>query len=92
MCEGRLCLCALSGAYALVRVRRGAEDVFSTTAARMSAFNAFSSILSPSWNGKTAYSPVLEFADRGTREAFSQRVLAALLRQHPHAFDDEAAA
>ena len=28
--------------------------------------------------GKTAYSPVLEFADRGTREAFSQRVIAAI--------------
>ena len=27
----------------------GGEDVFSATAARMSAFNAFSSILSPSW-------------------------------------------
>src|SRR5207247_3833931 len=35
--------------YALVPGRRAAEDVFSATAARMSAFNAFSSILSPSW-------------------------------------------
>jgi len=31
------------------RARRKAYDVFSATAARMSAFNAFSSILSPSW-------------------------------------------
>ena len=38
--------------------------------------------------GKTAYSPVLEFADRGTREAFSQRAIAALLRAHPQAFAD----
>ena len=42
--------------------------------------------------GKTAYSPVLEFADRGTREAFSQRVLARLLEQYPRAFDEEAVA
>ena len=38
--------------------------------------------------GKTAYSPVLEFADRGTREAFSQRVITALLGAYPHAFDE----
>ena len=42
--------------------------------------------------GKTAYSPVLEFTDRATRDAFSQRVLARLLEQHPHAFDEEAVA
>ena len=42
--------------------------------------------------GKIAYSPVLEFADRGTHEAFGQRAIAALLRAHPHAFDDEAGA
>jgi hypothetical protein len=39
---------SLSVAYALVPGRRAAEDVFSATAARISAFNAFSSILSPS--------------------------------------------
>src|SRR5882757_7775186 len=39
----------LSVVYALVPGRWAAEDVFSATAARMSAFNAFSSILSPSW-------------------------------------------
>jgi hypothetical protein len=32
-----------------VRPRRYRTDVFSATAARMSAFNTFSSILSPSW-------------------------------------------
>src|SRR5580704_13208854 len=40
---------SLSVVYALVPGRRAAEDVFRATAARMSAFNAFSSILSPSW-------------------------------------------
>src|SRR5205807_2125346 len=35
--------------YALAAGRRAAEDVFSATAARMSAFNALSSIVSPSW-------------------------------------------
>ena len=34
--------------YALVPGRSAAEDVFSAMAARMSAFNAFSSMLSPS--------------------------------------------
>jgi hypothetical protein len=40
---------SLSVAYALFPGRRAAEDVFSATAARMSAFNAFSSISLPSW-------------------------------------------
>ena len=40
---------SLSVVYALVPGRWAAEDVFSATASRMSAFNAFSSILSPSW-------------------------------------------
>src|SRR5205807_2193956 len=40
---------SLSVVYALVPGRWAAEDVFSAAAARMSAFNAFSSILSPSW-------------------------------------------
>ena len=41
--------------------------------------------------GKTAYATVIEFTDKGTREAFSQRAIAQLLRQHPHAFDEAAA-
>src|SRR6516165_6872823 len=40
---------ALSVVYALVPGRWAAEDVFSAPAARMIAFNDFSSILSPSW-------------------------------------------
>src|SRR5262249_35039151 len=40
---------SLSVVFALVPRRCAAEDVFSATAARMSVFNAFSSILSPSW-------------------------------------------
>ncbi len=40
---------SLSVAYALVPARWAAEDVFSATAARMSALSAFSSISSPSW-------------------------------------------
>jgi hypothetical protein len=39
----------VSVVYVLVPGRWAAEDVFSATAARMSAFNASSSILSPSW-------------------------------------------
>jgi hypothetical protein len=41
---------AVSAVYALVPGRRLAEDVFSATAARMSTFNASSSILSPRGN------------------------------------------
>jgi hypothetical protein len=37
--------------------------------------------------GKIAYSPVMEFVDRATRDAFSHRVIAALLEYEPHAFD-----
>src|SRR5208282_2843421 len=40
---------SLSVVYALVPSRWAAKDVFSATAARMSAWSAFSSILSPSW-------------------------------------------
>jgi hypothetical protein len=43
-------------------------------------------------NGKIIYVPVLEFTDRATREAFSDRVVAALMKFAPSAFDDEAAA
>ena len=41
--------------------------------------------------GKTAYSPVLEFTDKATRDAFSARVIAALLEFALAAFDGEAA-
>jgi hypothetical protein len=43
-------------------------------------------------NGKIIYIPVLEFTDRPTREAFSDRVIATLLEFAPAAFDHEAAA
>jgi hypothetical protein len=42
-------------------------------------------------NGKTIYVPVIEFTDRPTREAFSDRVVAALLEFAPGAFDGAAA-
>ena len=38
--------------------------------------------------GKTAYSPVIEFTDRATRDAFSERAIAALLEKFPRALDD----
>ena len=44
--------------------------------------------------GKIAYTPVLTFTDRKTREAFSARVITALLEFAPAAFapsDEEAA-
>jgi hypothetical protein len=41
--------------------------------------------------GKTAYSPILEFTDKATRDAFSARAIAALLEFAPAAFDEEAA-
>lgn len=41
--------------------------------------------------GKIAYAPVIEFADRATRDAFSARVIASLLEFAPAAFDDVAA-
>src|SRR5262249_54051215 len=41
--------------------------------------------------GKVAYSPILEFTDRATRTAFSERVIASLLEFAPAAFDEEAA-
>ena len=40
--------------------------------------------------GKVAYTPVLEFTDKATRSAFSDRVSASLLEFAPAAFDDEA--
>jgi len=42
--------------------------------------------------GTIAYTPVLEFTRRRTREAFSARAIEALLDRFPAAFDDEAAA
>jgi hypothetical protein len=42
--------------------------------------------------GKVAYSPVLEFVDRETRDAFSARVIQSLLEFAPSAFSDEEAA
>jgi hypothetical protein len=41
---------------------------------------------------KIQYAPVLQFLDRDTSAAFSDRVIAALLATHPHAFDEEAEA
>jgi len=41
-------------------------------------------------NGRAAYSVVLQFADRQTSDAFSARVIAALLERDPDAFDDGA--
>jgi hypothetical protein len=41
---------------------------------------------------KVAYTPVIEFTDRATRDAFSARVIASLLEFASAAFDDEAAA
>jgi hypothetical protein len=42
--------------------------------------------------GKIAYSVVLQFTDRATSDAFSARVIAALLENFPDAFNNEAAA
>jgi hypothetical protein len=41
--------------------------------------------------GKRQYTNVLQFADRTKSDAFSERVIAALIEQFPHAFDDGAA-
>jgi hypothetical protein len=37
--------------------------------------------------GKLGYVSVLEFTERATRDAFSERVIEALLASFPHAFD-----
>jgi hypothetical protein len=42
--------------------------------------------------GKIAYTPVIEFTDKQTRDAFSARVIASLLEFAPAAFEDEEAA
>ena len=41
-------------------------------------------------NGKSLYTPVLEWADRHAADAFSHSVLAAVLAEHPAALDGEA--
>jgi hypothetical protein len=41
--------------------------------------------------GKVAYTPMMEFIDKQTRDAFGARVVAALLEFAPSAFDEEAA-
>jgi hypothetical protein len=41
--------------------------------------------------GKIAYSSVIEFTDKATREAFSARVITSLLEFAPAAFDEDAA-
>jgi hypothetical protein len=38
-------------------------------------------------NGKPLYTPILEFTDKKVRDAFSQRVVAALLEFAPAAFE-----
>jgi hypothetical protein len=38
--------------------------------------------------GKIQYTPVLQFLDRDTADAFSDRVIEALLADYPRAFDD----
>jgi hypothetical protein len=43
-------------------------------------------------DGKIIYVPTIQFTDFATRDAFSDRVIAALLEFAPAAFDDEAAA
>jgi hypothetical protein len=43
-------------------------------------------------NGKVIYAPIIEFTDSSTRNAFSERAIAALLEYAPAAFDDQTAA
>jgi len=40
-------------------------------------------------NGKIQYSNIFEFTDRGTRNAFSNAVVAAVLDRFPNAFADQ---
>jgi hypothetical protein len=39
-------------------------------------------------HGKRQYVPVLQFLDKPTANAFSNRVIEVLLHAYPHAFDD----
>jgi hypothetical protein len=41
--------------------------------------------------GKAAYTPVVEFTDKATRDAFSAQALKALIAAYPDAFDDDGA-
>jgi hypothetical protein len=41
--------------------------------------------------GKVAYASVIQFVDRDTGDAFSDRAIAALLEAYPRAFDEEGA-
>jgi hypothetical protein len=43
-------------------------------------------------DGKIIYVPTMQFTDFATRDAFSDRVITALLVAHPNAFDAETAA
>jgi hypothetical protein len=43
-------------------------------------------------NGKIAYAIILQFTDRATADAFSAKLIEALLEHTPSAFDEEAAA
>jgi hypothetical protein len=38
--------------------------------------------------GKAQYTPVIQFLDRDTSDAFSERVIEALHEAYPHAFDE----
>jgi hypothetical protein len=40
-------------------------------------------------NGKTLYATVIEFTDSKVRDAFSERVITALLAGFPEAFEDD---
>jgi hypothetical protein len=42
--------------------------------------------------GKIAYTPTLQFIDRETSDAFSERAIEALLERYPRAFDEGEAA
>lgn len=42
--------------------------------------------------GKTAYVNILQFTDKATSDAFSERAVAAVLEAYPRAFDDLEAA
>jgi hypothetical protein len=45
-------------------------------------------VLRDQQTGKVKYSPILQWGDRKTSEAFSQAVVTALLAAHPTALDD----
>jgi hypothetical protein len=45
-------------------------------------------VLRDQTTGKVKYSPILQWCDRRTSDAFSQAVVTALLAAHPDALDD----